>query len=471
VTRAWRAVAFVWGTLSAASLAYFVVRVPMQVTDSLANLLGAREQSWWTAMAGGVGGGYVRPLLGGELKLVDAFAAGRETVVYRGLHGFELVACVLLFVSAVRVRDAASALAVPLGVAMLLGAHTFDGTVREAFPINNYLTVVVACLLAVNLSHGEPRRWRDVTAVALVVATMLTVESGILVLVCLAVAWLTGARGVSRGAVLAAGVVALALIGGRFLLPGGGTPALSERPSGFGFGRLEPQELQARFGAFPYFFYAYNVVCQALSVLFAEPSAGTWAFIRDLLAGSLRPARLVAVASATGATVLVVWFCASRWSVWRSRAFEHDDRLVLVAAAAVAVNAALSFPYTKDVIMSAAGALYALAATVAAAALLRRLAVARPPLVFAVSVLLMVLSAGWSIRLLAVHYRVRDAAFVTRNEWTELDAWAARNRVDLSSPTRATLARRLRDDALDRRVPSPSVNEHGEGRTLVRYFE
>src|SRR6185369_13519941 len=145
--RAWRAVAFVWGTLSAASLAYFVVRVPMQVTDSLANLLGAREQSWWTAMAGGVGGGYVRPLLGGELKLVDAFAAGRETVVYRGLHGFELVACVLLFVSAVRVRDAASALAVPLGVAMLLGAHTFDGTVREAFPINNYLTVVVACLL------------------------------------------------------------------------------------------------------------------------------------------------------------------------------------------------------------------------------------------------------------------------------------------------------------------------------------
>ena len=47
---------------------------------------------------------------------------------------------------------AALAAAVPLGLAALLGIHTFAGTVREAFPINTFMTILICCFAAADLA-------------------------------------------------------------------------------------------------------------------------------------------------------------------------------------------------------------------------------------------------------------------------------------------------------------------------------
>ena len=41
--------------------------------------------------------------------------------------------------------------ALPIGLAALIGSHTIAWTLREAFPINAYLTIVLCCAAAANL--------------------------------------------------------------------------------------------------------------------------------------------------------------------------------------------------------------------------------------------------------------------------------------------------------------------------------
>lgn len=466
----WRYGAYAWAITVALGLASVVVRIPVQLTDSLANLIGAQQQSWWEVVAGGVGGGYVRPFLGLQIKLGYVLAGGHETAFFRALQGVQLVACAWLFVAAARVRTVAAALTVPMGVALLFGGHTFDGAIREAFPINSYLSVVLACLAAVWLSLGPPARWRDAAAIALLVTMLLTVETGGLVLVCLVAAWLTGARGVSSRAIAVALGLTLLLVAARVAMPGSAAPGLTERPSGFGFTRLEPQALQQRFGAFPYPFYAYNVVSQIGSVLFAEPRAGIWSFTASLLAGTTRPSQVLTCLAATLGTILIAWYASDRMGAWRARDFTDRDRIVAVFVAVLLANAVVSFPYTKDVIVSPAGALHALAITVAAGHRLGLIGEARVGARLVTSVLFLVLASAATVRVTAAHYQMRDAAFITRNDWSELDAWASKNRLDITDPGVASLARRLQDDALNRRVPPPAVTER-QVRAFLEYLE
>ncbi len=466
----WRYCAYAWAVTVAVGLASVVVRIPVQLTDSLANLIGAQQQSWWEVVAGGVGGGYVRPFLGLQIKLGYVLAGGHETVFFRALQGAQVVACAWLFVAAARVRTVGAALAVPMGVALFFGGHTFDGAIREAFPINSYLSVVLACLAAVWLSLGAPARWRDAAAMALLVTMLLTVETGGLVLVCLVAAWLTGARGVSSRAVGLALGLTLALLAARLAMPGSAAPGLTERPSGFGFTRLEPQALQERFGAFPYPFYAYNVVSQVGTVLFAEPRAGIWSVTASLLAGTTRPSQIVTCLAATLGTILIGWYAWDRRHAWLARDFTDGDRIMAVFVAVLLANAVVSFPYTKDVIVSPAGALHALAATAAAGYRLGRLGGASGGTRVVTSVLFVVLASAATVRIAAAHYQMRDAAFITRNDWSELEAWASKNHLDITEAGVASLARRLQDDALNRRVPPPAVTER-QVRAFREYLE
>ena len=464
--RLWSGVAYLWAFVVAAGLSYFVYRIPVQLTDSLANLFQVQDTTWTDTVTAGIGGGYLRPALWMQIKAAFVLADGAYTQVFRGIHVAQILACAALFVGALRVRDRVDAAVVPFGLAVLFGSHTFDGTIREAFPINTYLTVVLACLAAVNLSFGARALWRDVAALGLVVLLLFTVESGVLVILCLAVGWLTGARGVSGRAVLAA----CAVLGGylvlRFLVLDVGTQGLVERPSGFGLRTLESAELTARFGAWPYPFYAYNIASQMLTVLFSEPRTGVWAVVRDTLASRLSAGQVIAVATCAGATLLIGLHVLRSARGWRTWTVQSDDRLVLLFLAVLGVNAIVSFPYTKDVIVSPAGVFYALAATAAVRSLVRRLSAARVATMALASAFLFVLSAGWTIRLIGMHYDMRDAAFVTRNDWTEVDDWAERNSMDVHRADRALIVQRLREDALNARVPAPNYAEPA----LAPYF-
>jgi branched-subunit amino acid ABC-type transport system permease component len=124
----------------------------------------------------------------------------------------------------------------------------------------------------------------------------------------------------------------------------------------------------------------------------------------------------------------------------------------------------VSYPYTKDVIMSPAGAFHALAAGAAIAALLERVCV-RPARRLVLSIALCALCATWSIRLVAINYALREHAWIVRNDWTEV--FGVNAPIDFTSDSRAVaLARTLQQDAIVRRVPASYFAQPQANRVL-----
>ena len=144
-----------------------------------------------------------------------------------------------------------------------------------------------------------------------------------------------------------------------------GTPGITERSSGYWLSVLEPEELERRFGSWPYGFYAYNVASSVSSVLFAEPQSGVFVAVRAWLQDEVRPRLVIAFLSAVPTTALIVWAIARlgrRTGAARSAGDDTSRGVIFVAAAVIVASAVLSYAYTKDEIMSTAGVFYAFAA-------------------------------------------------------------------------------------------------------------
>jgi hypothetical protein len=375
---------------------------------------------------------------------------------FRGWHVAQVALLTVLFLRLVRPRSLAGCAVVPLGLAALIGAHTFAGTVREAFPINTFMTILLCCFAAADLAIGPPRWWRDAAAAALFAFAALTVESGLLVAVIVVAAFLAGARGVSRVGiglqlVLLAGYFVL-----RFVVLDVGAPGLEERRSGFGFSGLEPEQLVARFGDNPLPFYAYNVVSSLLSVLFSEPREGMWGVTRNLLAGQLSIPQVVNVTASTLGTLLVGLYGWRRRRDWLARRFDRSDQLVLMFAAVAAANAAMSYAYTKDVILSPAGAFFAVAFAVAARSFIESMRGVSLARATAAGLLLLVLSGAWAFRAVNAHLGLRVAAAAVRTEWAYVDMWLERKSEVPTDPFAVELKRRLQDEAV-RKHPARSA--------------
>jgi hypothetical protein len=399
-------------------------------------------------------------LLWGHLRVIADLSGGHYYEWFRWWHVGQATVLMLLFVRLLRVRTPADFAAVPLGLAALVGIHTFAGTVREAFPINTFMTILLCCFAALDLALGPPRWWRSLVACVVMAFAALTVESGLLVAVVVVAAWMAGARGVSGRGVLAVVVMVAGYLWLRFVFLEVGSPGLMERTSAYGFGKLEPRDLMERFGSNPLPFYVYNVVSSIASVLFAEPRAGEYAMTRDLLANELKTWQYVAVTASTLGTLVIVTFAWIRRGEWWRLRFDRDDQLVLVFATMIGFNAFISYAYTKDVIMSPAGAFFALAL----AAATRRVALGGMPRgpeggwsswrTVALTVLLCVMSAAWAVRAVGIHVGLRHSALVMRNEWAYADLWFAD---EGQTPTgdAARLKDQLQLDAVSRH-PAPA---------------
>ena len=373
-SRAAVASAYGAGALIVLGLGLTLLAIPIQVSDSFGNMLKLSTPWPQFVVQEFTQPSYLRPFLWMQLKAVYDLSGGHFFWWFRGFHVLQVVVLVWLYLQLVRPRTWRDAAAVPLGLAVLVGHHAFAGTVNEAFPINAFLTVVICCLAAAALALGTPRRGNALLAVALCVYAALSVESGLLVFVVFAVAAFTGGRGVPRQGLLALAVALVGYFALRFAVLDVGSPALSERSSGFGFAVLDPSELARRFSDRRLAFYAYNVVASALSVVFGEPRGGVFRLVDGFRLGAPYPSLLATAAASTAASALIGVFAWRRLGAWRARQFTHDDRLVLLFFAVLPANAAISFPYTKDVIMSPAAAFMALAACVAARDLLIPLA-------------------------------------------------------------------------------------------------
>ena len=363
--RRWVVVAQGYGLLVSLLLGYFLLRIPIQLTDSFTSLLALR-QSFGQLMRNSLRQeGYLRPGLWAEMKLVHALSGGDFFIWFRMTQVVQVVVLIGLFVHVLRPRTGRDVIALPVALAVLVGSHTFAWTVREGYPVNTFLTILLCCAAAVALSSASPKWWTTPAALLLFVVAALTVETGLLVWVILVAGYLLGWRGVSRGGIAALWVLLAGYFALRFLVFANGLPGLSERDSGFGFTRLTPADLQAMFGDNPLPFYAYNVGVSLLTVLVGEPRNGVFVLIRGFTEGDVELALVVGAVASLLATAVVLRYVWSRREAWLAWTLSHGDRLVILFVLVLGANAAISYGYTKDVIMSPSGVLQAAAVFVA----------------------------------------------------------------------------------------------------------
>lgn len=452
-----RGAAYALACLFALALACDLLWMPIQVSDSLGEILDARQSSSaWESFTDALGNeAYLRPFRIAQIKLLFDLSGDRHYwLVYRGFHALLLVAAILLFTRALRVQTFADVGAAAFALVVLIGLQTFRGTVQEAFPINHFLEIALLCLVVLNLAQSRGGVCVDIGAALTFAVAALTLESGLLVWLVAVVAWAVGWRGISvRGLALMTAILAgYAYL--RFVHLATGVPSLTERSSGYLFRMLEPQEIQRRFGAQPLWFYAYNVLASMGSVLFAEPRSGvfeaTGAWLDD------RPLRreLLPFVTSAATTGVIAW-AATRHLL--RRPWGDPARAIAIFAAVLAANAVMSFAYTKDEIMSIAGVFYALAAFVA----LRELAAATSRLRFAAamaSVLLVcLLATGWSIRAAGVHYVLRSQAIKHQIDWVELPGRWRRDQRWPTDPAEERLILQLNADAVHMKLPNTRI--------------
>jgi hypothetical protein len=251
----------------------------------------------------------------------------------------------------------------------------------------------------------------------------LTLESGVIVWVVITAAWLVGMPGVSRRSVVLVSAFLAAYFWMWFGYYNVGVATVDERSTGFLFERLDPDQIRDRFGENLRPLYAYNVATSMLSVLFSEPRAGVWVTLRAFMTGTAEPREYVHLGSSLFATGLIAAYVIDRLRSGVRWPATLADRHVVVFAAVLAANAAVSFVYTKDEIITIAGAFYALPVYGAAVHFLRRWPERPRPWVATVAVSLLFLagSAAWATRAAGVHQVLRTQAFTQRNDWARIE--------------------------------------------------
>ena len=305
--------------LFALALAWDLLWMPIQVSDSVSEILAAqRSPSVWVSFTNAMGtdAAYFRPLRIAQIKALFDMAQGSSYLfAYRGFHALLIGVTLLLFTRVLRVSTLTDFAAAAFALVTLTGLHTFRGTVQEAFPINHFLEIVVFCLLTLNLARSRGGLRIDLTAAVVFAAAVLTLESGVLVWVVAAAAWAVGWRGISTRGLALMTLLLMGYFYARFGYFTNELPTLAERSSGYLLSVLDPPELQQRFGAQPLGFYGYNVATSVLSVLFSEPQAGVFVAVRAWLDDRMLPHVVLPIATSVVTTGLIVWVamrCAAR---------------------------------------------------------------------------------------------------------------------------------------------------------------
>jgi hypothetical protein len=242
-----RAATYGLAALFALALASDLLWMPIQVDDSLGELLDAQASpSVWASFESSLGStAYVRPLRIAQIKVLFDLAQDRNYwLMFRGFHALLIGLAIFLFTRVLRVSTWTDFAAAAFALVTLTGLHTFRGTVQEAFPINHFLEVLVCCLIALNLARSRGGMWVDAGAAIVFAAAALTLESGLVVWVVAAAAWAVGWRGISTRGVALMTLLLLGYLYLRFVSLSSGMPALSERSSGFWLAMLDPTELQ-----------------------------------------------------------------------------------------------------------------------------------------------------------------------------------------------------------------------------------
>ena len=433
-SKACAATAFIAAAVLALAIGRDLLHMPLQVSDSLSLILDAAlSPSAWHEFNGHVSdASYFRPMRYATIKVVSDLGSGNYFLAYRLFHALLVFALLVLFVRALRIRDRLSLVALPLALTVFVGIHTFLGMVKEQYPIPHFLEVAVLSLVALNLAQSRGGVLVDVALVLTFAMAALTLETGLLVWVVIVAAWLVGMSGVSKRTVIVASAVLAGYVWMRFWQFGVGVPTIEERSTGFLLEVLDASAIRERFGDNLAPFYAYNVVSSVLSVLFAEPRSGVWVAVRGFRGDSLAPVNFVNIGASIFATGLIVTYVIDRVRSGVRRPTTLADQHVVIAAAVLLASAAMCYVYTKDEIISTAGAFYALPVFGATVHFFRRWPERRRswPATITLCVLFVAGSTAWATKAAGVHHVLRSQAFVQRNDWTRLEReWRPRRQL------------------------------------------
>ena len=409
--------------LFAIAIAGSVFHIPIQVSDS-AEIIETVNRAPSVTAAFGEGLYASRTMLrpmrqtGTKILLDVAHRIGdRYNLVFRGFHAVTAALLIVLFTYVARPQDWSGVAALCFAMLVLTGLHTFTGMVREAYPINHFLLIAIYCLAVFAIAGTTRGLGADIAACTLFGVAALTLESGLVVLAVAIAAYMSGLRGISRGALIAMGVLAAGYVLLRVPVLHMVGNAVGERQTGFGTEMLTTTQLHERFGETPWLLYVYTVVCSVLTVPLSQPIAGQWTALQpwDPLAPPLF--FLNDIGTSLVATGVVVWYMTRRRPPDGRRRWLDPAPLVMLAV--LAGSAVLSYAYAKSEIMSAAGVFYALDLYFATRELIEVLpyhvgsGFSRTIVIVAV----LFVSSAWGWRAMGLQYRLQRGAFEARSEW------------------------------------------------------
>ena len=167
--------------------------------------------------------------------------------------------------------------------------------------------------------------------------------------------------------------------------------------------------------------------------------------------------RLVQLMKNRRPRVPLIVLTARRGLSWIRFRVAPEERAVVVFWALAVANAVMSYGYSKDQILSAAGCFFAVAAYVTFRWLLVREVSWPAPLRPLVLTLLLLVSAGWTLRAFSIAYQLTNSAYRQRDDWAEIDAWMAQQEIDAGRAGDADFVRRIANEALATPVPHPYV--------------
>jgi hypothetical protein len=387
-------------------------------------------------------------LLGDLAERLD----GRYHLVFRGFQAALVALLLALFAMAAQVRRWPDVAALGFALSVLTGLHTFASTMRESFPVNQFLEVAVCGLMVLVLAQSRGGWWADLGGVICTAFAALTIETGVLMPVVALAAYVGGARGISRRGIVAMGMVICGIVLLRLSLTLQ-MPPFGERPTGFGLAVMSSQEMIARFGERRWLLYGWTMASAALSVLFSQPRMGAWTLLAHAQEGTVPLWMLIQVASSVGATLLIVGAAIRK----RRERGDWRDPLLIVAVVVLFASSVVSYPYTKDQIVSLAGTFYALAVYAATRDLLERLDGSSSRIGRGAGVALLAACAVlWAVRSAGLHYVLRQAAFSARNEWVSVLPPHAPERWP-SDPDWARIAARVKSEAMSVPTISPRL--------------
>ena len=375
------------------------------------------------------------------------------------LHIVPLVLLVVLFICHLRPRTPLDAAAAALAVAVLIGSRGFRDNLE--IPLSYTIVGMPLALLVWMLLNQAPRIWHTPVIIALTLVAIGFKEQGLVIVPVILAAWWTRAPGATRGIAAAAVAIAVAYVAMR--LTRSSWP-LFEQSVGLGFIEIEPRDAAVRFGAFPFWVYAYSGASTIANVLFSEPSRGVFSIVHHLIQGRPEVWEMIHLFSSLGLTAVIAWWGirslkTTTWDRW-----SPESRVFIAMLVALLASGVLSFNYSRDRLGGMALVFYALAAFHAVrAAAARTLEAPRRRFVVA-SLGLALLAAAWHTRVASTIEITRIFAFRNQMEW--LVMLPERRREFAERPVYLQIMQTMIDQGTERSAPYPTRYPRWIDRTL-----